>query len=208
MLEIFSATVWTFLSVAVLAALVVPTAWLENVIEVGVRVVGATPVPLTLTDASTLFDELLMLTEPEAAPRTLGAKDTLILHVAPAAILPAQVSLSVKYCGAAIVTSWADVPVFLSVTVFAALVLPSATFPNVSVDGVAVICADKLALALSKRRTIVSIQKILEIDADLRPTTAEARIETPEIVVRVLLFSGGIFLLGGGGFCWGNYTNY
>ena len=188
MLEMVSATVWAFLSVAVFAALVVPTAWLANVIDVGVKVVGTTPVPLTVTDASTLFELPLMVTELDSAPRTVGANETLILHVMPAGMLPAHVSLSVKYCGAAITTGCADVPVFFSVTVFAALVLPSATFPNVSADGVVVICADKLALAATTKKTAVRIHETLEIDRDLRPTTAEARIETPEIVVRELLF--------------------
>jgi hypothetical protein len=192
MLEMVSATVWAFLNVADFAALVVPTAWLPNVIEVALRVVGTTPVPVTVTDARTLFDVSLTVTEPDSAPRTVGANDTLIVHVLPAAMLPAQVLLSVKYCGAAITTGCADVPVFLTVTVFVALVSPVAMFPNPSVAGVTVMVADRLELALTRRRTVVRIQKNLEIDGDLRPTTTEARIETPEIVVLVPVFTGGI----------------
>jgi hypothetical protein len=208
MLEIVSATVWAFLNVADFAALVVPTAWLPNVIEVALSVVGTTPVPLTVTDASTSFDVSLIVTEPETAPRTVGANATLIVQVLPAAILPAQVLLSVKYCDAAITTACADVPVFLSVTVFAALVLPVATFPNASVAGVTVTVADKLELALTRRMTVVRIQKLFTIDGDLRPTTAEARIETPEIVLECLCFAGGNLLWEEVGLLRGNFANY
>jgi len=109
----------------------------------------------------------VIVTDPEVVPRTAGANDTVILHVLPAAILPAHVSLSVKYCGAAITTACADVPVFLSVTDFAADVPPTATFPNVSVAGVAVICADKLALAPTQMRIVIRTQETLEMDAEL-----------------------------------------
>jgi len=44
---IASAVVRLFLSVTVLAALLVPTAWVENVNEVGLTVACATPVPLS-----------------------------------------------------------------------------------------------------------------------------------------------------------------
>jgi len=156
-------------------------------------VTGATPVPLTVAEARTSSDVSLIVTDPDSAPRPVGANDTLILHVVPAAILPAHVLLSVKYSVAAITTAWAAVPVFFTVTVLAALVLPSATFPNASVAGATVMVADKRELAPTRTRTVVRIQKISEIDEDLRPITAEARIETPEIVVRVAVF------------CWGNW---
>jgi hypothetical protein len=93
--------------------------------------------------------------------------------------------------------------VFLTVTVLVALVSPVAMFPNPSVAGVTVMVADRLELALTRRRTVVRIQKNLEIDGDLRPTTTEARIETPEIVVLVPVLlgesvvGGGRVLLGG-----------
>jgi len=147
-----------------------------------------------VTDASTLFEVSLTVTEPDCAPNTVGANVTVIVQVLPAATLPAHVSLSVKYCGATITTGCADVPVFLTVTVFLALVLPVATFPNPSVAGVAVMVADKLELALTRRRTVVRIQEPLEIGEGVRPTTAEARIETPEIVVRVPMFCRGNWL--------------
>jgi len=202
-----SALFCLFVSAIDFAALVFPAITVPKASLAGTTVTGAIPVPVTVTDASTSFDVSLTVIEPDSAPRTVGANDTLILHVAPAAILPAHVLLWVKYSGAAITTACADVPVFFTVTVLAALVLPSAKFPNASVDGAGVMVADRLELALTRRRTVVRIQETSEIDRELRPTTAEARIETPEIVFRVLVYLQGELVLGGGGSKRGNSAN-
>jgi len=86
--------------------------------------------------------------------------------------------------------------VFFNVTVLTTLVSPSAKLPNATVAGDTVIVADKLELAAMRRRTVVRIQEMVEADEGLRLTTAEARIETPEKVVKVPVIVMGEFAAG------------
>lgn len=85
-----------FVSVTVFAALVLPANTVPKLKLVRESVTGSTPVPLRLTDASRLFDASLMFTAPGTVPAIVGVKYTLILQEWPLAILPAQVSVSVK----------------------------------------------------------------------------------------------------------------
>ena len=107
------------------AALLLPSNTVLKFKMVTESVTGSTPVPLRLTDASKLFDASLTLTAPGTFPAIVGVKYTLILHEPPLAMLPPQVSVSVKGPLGTITTAWADVPVFLIVTILAALVLPT-----------------------------------------------------------------------------------
>ena len=106
--------------------MVVPTAWLPNASDEGVRVAGATPVPLNSVVCGELGALSLIVSVPERDPRAVGVKVTEIAQVAPDPNVlgdNGQVDVCAKLPVSempAIVrgTVW----LFLSVTVFAALV--------------------------------------------------------------------------------------
>jgi hypothetical protein len=87
--------VLVFLTVTVLAALVVPTASVAKVNEAGVNVRGAVlppePVPERLTNCGLNELPSRRLSEPLIAPATVGVNVTAMLHFAAAASDPVQV---------------------------------------------------------------------------------------------------------------------
>jgi hypothetical protein len=92
--EIVSGTVWTFFSVSVFEALIVPRAWFPNPNVAGVSVTGATPVPKRATDCG-LVDALWVTVSVEVRlPSAAGLNVTLILQLAPA---PSVLGLSGQF---------------------------------------------------------------------------------------------------------------
>ena len=83
-----------FVKVIVLAALVVPDAWLENVKIVGETVTGTEPVPFKVTVCGLLSALSVNVSEPLRAPVALGVNVTPTEQAAPAAMLVPQVLLA------------------------------------------------------------------------------------------------------------------
>jgi hypothetical protein len=131
MLVIVKAAVPVFDNVTGLAALVVFVVWFPNANEVGEKLtagVEATPVPVRATVCG--LPVALSATDSDAlrAPVAAGLKVTLMVQFAPAAKLVPQVLVCAKSAGFVPVNEMllianAAVPVFESVTVFAALVV-------------------------------------------------------------------------------------
>jgi hypothetical protein len=128
-----------FVSVTVCDALVVPTTWeVAKVTLVGARVAmgAATPVPLkeivcVLLAAGALS---VKVTEPTALPATVGVKTTLTVHMPWGATGEVQVLVSCCAKGAVATTEATvrfAVPVLVTVTIWAALLVPRATLPKV-----------------------------------------------------------------------------
>jgi hypothetical protein len=136
-----------FFIVMVLAALVVPTACLANVSLVGVAVtttVGALPVPVRLTICGEFVAPSVMESVPVRVPVVVGLNVTDIVQLAllPASTVPHGVvppATAEKFPLAANESDVLAVPVFFSVTTFAALVVPTVCAENVSVVGETVI---------------------------------------------------------------------
>lgn len=129
----------TFLIVMTLAALVVPTFCFENGRDAGVTDTGRTPVPERATVCGLLFALSAIVSVAVCAPLTVGAKMTPILHDECAATLDPHVLEETSNCAAAgpvidVPTDNADDSLFVRVTTFCALELPSASFPNASVE--------------------------------------------------------------------------
>jgi hypothetical protein len=129
-----------FFMVTVLAALVVPTGVLANVSLVGVAVtttVGAFPVPLSLTVWGDV--EPLSVTEidPVNVPTAPGVNVTEIVQVAGEgpSVVPQVLVWAKSPLAGAIEIGVDAVPVFFTVTVFAALVVPTVCAANVSLVG-------------------------------------------------------------------------
>jgi hypothetical protein len=150
--------------VTVFAALVVPTVALENVRLAGETVTGAEPVPVRLTVWGLSAALSLNVREPARAPVAVGENVTPTVHVAPAAMLVPQVLLAIAKspAGAMLENANATFWWLVSVTDFAALVLPTSTVPKLkllteSVTGAvpvpvsAVICGLLLALSATLR---------------------------------------------------------
>ena len=119
------------------------SASLPNDTEVGVAVNVAVPavapVPLKPTVSVPLVALLLTVSEPDAEPVAVGVNVTEAVHEAPAAIDEPQVFVSANGDPAETeLTAAAAVPVFLIVTVCAAVVEPTVSFPNATEVGVAV----------------------------------------------------------------------
>jgi hypothetical protein len=134
MLENVNDPLWSLVSVTDLAELVEPTAVVLKLNEVADSVTGALPVPLRLTACGLLIALSAKVSVPVTAPSVAGAKVTPTVQVAPAAMPVPQVLLAMAN-GPPLTT---EMPVnvstvlrrFVSVTVFAALVLPSASDPK------------------------------------------------------------------------------
>lgn len=143
-LVILSAALPVFESVTVWAALVVPTFWLANVNEVGERLAAAvdaaTPEPVRLAVWGLPLALSVTVTLAVLVPDAVGLKVTLIAQVAPAATEPPQVLLWAKSPLLVPVTAMllmlsAALPVLDSVIAWAALVVPTFWFANVSEAG-------------------------------------------------------------------------
>lgn len=74
------ATFSLFVTVTILAALLVPTATCPKARLAGVRLTGSTPVPLTETTWGLLAALSVMVMVPLCAPATVGANVTIIEH--------------------------------------------------------------------------------------------------------------------------------
>jgi len=137
-----------FLSVTTWAALVEPTVVLANVKVAGVSVAvggAAAPVPVNVTFCGEPAALSAMLRVPVSVPVAVGLKLTEMVQVAAAARVVPHVVVSLNELALAplrvippVVTVKADVPVFFSVTTWAALVEPTVVLAKVSVAGVRV----------------------------------------------------------------------
>jgi hypothetical protein len=117
-----------------LAALVEPTAVVLKLKDVADSVTGALPVPLRLTVCGLLMALSAKVSVPVAAPSATGVKVTPTVQVAPAAMPVPQVLLETANGPPAGTEMLVNVSTVLrrlvTVTVFAALVLPSARVPK------------------------------------------------------------------------------
>jgi hypothetical protein len=135
MLLIVSAEFPVLVSVTALAALVVFTIWFPNASDVGDRLTvgAAVPVPDKLTVWGLPAALSTIVTVPVRVPATVGENVTLIVQLPPGATLAPQVLLCAKSPDAAwLVIDSGPVPVLVSVTVRALLVVPTDWFPNAS----------------------------------------------------------------------------
>jgi hypothetical protein len=128
MLVIIKAAEPVLLNVTACGALVVPKGWLEKVRLMTDKLTTGAGRP---SPASTIVCGLsealsVMVTEPYRFPGEVGAKATVIVHVNPTATLAPQVLVWAKSPLAAMVVMFkAALPVFVRVTVWGALVLPT-----------------------------------------------------------------------------------
>lgn len=81
-----SATFCRFVNVVFIGLLEVPTATVPKFNEVGLKVTGLTPVPVTEIVCGLLLAVSEMVTVPDCFPATVGVKVTVMLQVAPAAM--------------------------------------------------------------------------------------------------------------------------
>jgi hypothetical protein len=89
-----------------------------------------------------------MPSAPEIDPTRVGLNETFTLHDLPAAIVPPQLSVSEKSLLVTKTTACADAPLFVIVTVLAALVAPTTVFASASFAGETVrFCAHAFRLA-------------------------------------------------------------
>jgi hypothetical protein len=133
-----TAPVPVFLTVTICAAVVVPTFTVAKVREVGerdrVRVVAALPVPVRATEAGVLVPLLATTSVPVEATTEVGLYSMETVQVAPTARLVPQVVADLRK-GAETVSEVkvsAVLPVFLTVTTWAAVVVPTVTVPKAS----------------------------------------------------------------------------
>jgi hypothetical protein len=132
-----------FFIVTVLAALVVPTVCAANVSLVGVAVittVAAFPVPLSVTICGEFVALSVTESVPVRVPVVVGLNVTEIVQLAllPASVVPHGVvppATAAKSPLAANESGVLAVPVFFTVTTFAALVVPTVCAENASVVG-------------------------------------------------------------------------
>jgi hypothetical protein len=130
--EKLSETLNRFVSVTVFAELVLPTLTVPKSSDVGDTVTDPPPVPVRLTNCGLFAALSVNVSVPFTAPITVGENVTPTVQLAPAAILVPQVLLAtVKPALATMPESARAVfPWFDSVTVFAALVVPTTTVPR------------------------------------------------------------------------------
>src|SRR5208283_4114848 len=153
MAMLVSATVCLLASVNTFAGLVVPTVRAGYVALAGVNVAATTPVPVSGTVCG-LFEALsVIVISPVSAPSCVGLKTTLMMHVCPAAsVLPqgfVLVSRANSPLGAMLAMFSVELPVFLSVTFFARLVVFSTTLRNARDAGVKVTAGPPVTVRLS-----------------------------------------------------------
>jgi len=121
-----------FVSVTVFAELVLPTAVLLKVSDVADRVTGALPVPVRVTVCGLFRALSVKVSVPVAAPIAVGENVTPTTQLAPAAMLVPQVLLATAKPALATMPLKLSAALarFVSVTVLAALVLPTASVPK------------------------------------------------------------------------------
>jgi hypothetical protein len=162
-LEKVRGTFCWFVSVTVLAELVLPTATVLKLNVLADRVTGALPVPLRLTVWGLFSAWSVNVNAPVAAPVVTGVNVTPTMQLAPAARLAAQVLLAIAKAPLVPMLEKlkAALPRFVSVTVLAALVLPTANVPKFKLLEETVACAMpfpvRLTVCVPGSSTIVSV---------------------------------------------------
>lgn len=138
-------------SLNVLAALVDPTAVAGNFALAGVNVTPAIPVPESGTCCGLLGALSVRVMSPVRAPSSVGVNVTLIVQLEPAfSVAPQVVELMAKSpLATMLLMSRVAVPLFLTVTVFAADVPPTVSFPKVNEVGVRTTAGTCAAVILS-----------------------------------------------------------
>jgi hypothetical protein len=132
-----SATSCLLASVNTFAGLLTPTFSAGNVLLAGVSVAWAAPVPESGTVCG-LFAALSVIVRlPVSGPSWVGVKVTLIVQLFPAASVLPQVVLFLAKSPlvAMLLMSSVTVATFLTVTIFAGLVMPTTTSPHASEVG-------------------------------------------------------------------------
>jgi hypothetical protein len=141
MLVIFRAAVPGLLNVTACGGLVVPKGWLAKVKLVGDKLTrgDGRPFPASVIVCG-LSDALsVMFTEPYRSPGTVGVKVTLMMQLAPTARLAPQVLVWAKSpLAEMLIMIKVALPVFVRVTVWGALVLPTACPVKVRLLGASV----------------------------------------------------------------------
>jgi hypothetical protein len=126
-------------TVTVFAVLVVVTATFPNASAAGLTVTGTTPLPLSDTTCGLLFALSVIVRVPVRLPVAVGVKVTLIVQFPPAATEAPHVFVCPKSPETTIEETLKAVGrLFVNVTVFAVLEVPTASFPNDNDAGVAV----------------------------------------------------------------------
>jgi hypothetical protein len=129
------------LSVIVCPALAAPTVWLANVRLVGERLTAdVIPVPATLTLWGLWETLSVTVTCAVRVPDAVGWKVTVIVQLAPAAMVDPQLLLCAKSLGfvpPSVMPEMftVELPTFATMFVWAALVVPTAWLPKVTVAG-------------------------------------------------------------------------
>ena len=144
------AVVVLFLTVKVLAALVVPCVTLPNAREAGVMVIGETPVPVKLSVTGLPVPAKATVMLPVWAAAAVGTKVAVMVQVEEAGTEAPQVPpVTAKGAAVEIVSATAAVSLFRTVNVDAALVVPSPTEPKLWVVGVTVIGATPVPVTVA-----------------------------------------------------------
>ncbi len=130
----------SLVSVTVLAALVVPTAWAANERLVGDRVAGSAPVPLTSMICGLPAPEVAMATAPFVEPVLLGVNVTASVHFADAASGPPQGVAPLPVAEKPVLALSAEIVIgfelpLVTVMVFGALVTPMPVAAKLRVGG-------------------------------------------------------------------------
>jgi hypothetical protein len=145
-----SAAVVLFLTVKVLAALIVPCVTEPNARDTGVMVIGETPVPLKASVTGLPVPAKATVRLPVWAVAAVGAKVAVMVQVEEAGTEAPQVPpATAKGAAVVIVRATAAVSVFLTVNVDAALVVPSPTEPKLWDVGVTVIGATPVPVTVA-----------------------------------------------------------
>jgi hypothetical protein len=143
------AMVVLFLTVKVFAALVVPCVTEPNAREVGVMVIGETPVPVKVRVRGLPVPAKATVMLPVWAAAAVGANVALMVQVEEAGTEAPQVLVSAKGAALVIARATAVVSLFLTVNVDAALLVPSPTEPKLWEVGVTVIGATPVPVTVA-----------------------------------------------------------
>ena len=132
MLLIVSVAVPVFASVKVCGALVLPRVTGPKAQDVGVSdTPGCTPVPVSVTICGLVMSESVIVSVPVRTPVVVGAKTTLMRQLRPARRVVPQFVESEKFAvQVMLLIVSVVVPTFDSVTVCAALRVPTFWLPN------------------------------------------------------------------------------
>ena len=137
MLVKLSVALSAFVNVTVFVELVLPAATVPKLRLAAESVTGAPPVPDKLTTCGLVTALSVNVSVPAAEPSDAGVNVTPTVQLAPAPMLAPQVLLAMaKFAVTAMLEKLsATLRRFVNVTVFAALVLPTATVPKLRLAG-------------------------------------------------------------------------